>query len=333
MDERELTHLVRQELDRTIHTISSELDGRLAQTIGHGAISESRSQLFYFRPAVALAVIAALTFTAGSLLSRQALEQSATRAEGPVVLNDFSGNFSRPILVAESRQSSHRAIADIVNLHGNAESISSPSFVTVSPELTRVNRTFSTDSVSRFGISSNSGNSSAEPMGVSSSRADTFSQPIDNSALESMLSRVEGSTERLSLGYQVEDHRNNLYISRESAGAVYKVWPDGRLSPVIEGLSRPRGLAFDRMGNLYILESGTGRVWRIEPVNGELVPQTSKIFAENFGQRDDSKLSDVAISRTDELFVGAATAQGTVVYKISPKQPTPWWKFFCWYRC
>ncbi len=64
------------------------------------------------------------------------------------------------------------------------------------------------------------------------------------------------------------DKNGNLYVSTTDALTVYKITPDGKISPFVTGFSPaldnyPRGLAFDTEDNLYVTEFGTGIVWRI----------------------------------------------------------------------
>jgi hypothetical protein len=348
MDERKLTYLVRQELDRSVRTISPELDKRLARKLGRNIATESQFRPFYLRPALAFAVLAAFAFTTGSLLSKQTLDASEARAEGPAVVNDFSKNFSQPTLVNpietnEAAAPQTMTAIDVAKRYGVPHSVSQPSFIAISnepAELTRANAALSMDPVSRFGFLGST-HATSEPMNVASTPAIPgallLSAPIENKEnfdLNTIFDQSEKSSEARSLGYQVQDRQQNFYISRERAGAVYQVLPGGRLKPVIEGLSRPRGLAFDQAGNLYIVESGTGRLWRMENLNGTLSPNSSKVFAENFASTDRAELSDLVINGNGDLFVSATMAnQASVVYQISTKQPTAWWKFFCWYRC
>ena len=63
----------------------------------------------------------------------------------------------------------------------------------------------------------------------------------------------------LSLGalfaLAISAYAQNLYVSVRLTGTIYEYTPSGVQSAYASGLSQPRGLAFDRIGNLFAAES------------------------------------------------------------------------------
>ena len=61
---------------------------------------------------------------------------------------------------------------------------------------------------------------------------------------------------------------NDLYVSDWFAGMVLKVVEDGEILsqpiPIAQNLSYPEGLATDNKGNLLVVETGSGRLSRID---------------------------------------------------------------------
>jgi hypothetical protein len=164
-------------------------------------------------------------------------------------------------------------------------------------------------------------------------------------AMASAVSHYSTVTTR-SARVEITDERGNVYLVQQTALAdLMQITPDGRQLVLLEGLQYPRALALDRAGNLYVLESGMGRILRVDAVDGEITPFSPiAVFALGFStllgvdrlrKRGVEELdpSYMFINELDEIYVGDATPRGTLVYKISPREPTPWWKFFCWYRC
>lgn len=156
------------------------------------------------------------------------------------------------------------------------------------------------------------------------------------------------------------DQAGNQFLAEKSGRIVKRSFKDGAIQEevVLEGLDHPNGLAFDRDGSLLVLESGKGRILRVEPVEGEIrAGSPVSVLAEGFGKsvalRED--LSErmvreehllalelapgervrpvyLAVSERGEIFVGEQLDGEAVVYKIGRKS-FKWWKFYCLYRC
>src|SRR5512139_13801 len=55
----------------------------------------------------------------------------------------------------------------------------------------------------------------------------------------------------------------DLYVAQPQAGTVSRVGMDGTRITLIEGLSEPRDPAFDDAGNLFVAETGAGRILKM----------------------------------------------------------------------
>lgn len=65
----------------------------------------------------------------------------------------------------------------------------------------------------------------------------------------------------------------NIYYSSFTQGKIYKlVKSTSALMEICDNLEGPRGLSFDKNGNLYCLESGTGTVVAVDIANGTCSP-------------------------------------------------------------
>lgn len=112
----------------------------------------------------------------------------------------------------------------------------------------------------------------------------------------------------------VLDADQNVYIADWGTGAVVKVTPDGDVQVLLERLNQPSGLAFDRMGNLYVSTyaqgmTGEGTIVKV-PVMGEAV-----VLVEGL-----SGPIDLAVDTEDNIFV--ASFDRDLVLRISPKDGT-----------
>jgi hypothetical protein len=148
--------------------------------------------------------------------------------------------------------------------------------------------------------------------------------------------------------------KGNWFRIEESE--IVKRAPTGEESVIVSGLDRPRGLALDPEGNLLVFEGGTGRILRVEAVDGELKPgspvsvlavvqlpreeRSTEKPEETLKLELGSVLQDLVagpvyltVNERGEIFVGERTDNGqAVVYKIARKG-FQWWKFYCLYQC
>jgi sugar lactone lactonase YvrE len=103
------------------------------------------------------------------------------------------------------------------------------------------------------------------------------------------------------------------------AGFIYKYTPDGVQSTVASGLSRPRGLAFDSVGNLFVATNFCDTT--CHPTILKIMPNGAQdvfaIIPGNFFAEG------VAIDRSDDVFVMAIfgtqhSLPVSIIYKFTP---------------
>jgi DNA-binding beta-propeller fold protein YncE len=105
------------------------------------------------------------------------------------------------------------------------------------------------------------------------------------------------------------DRDNNLFVSCRNDGTIHRVSPDGRSMQWIEGMGIATGLAFDKIGSLYVGDR-SGTIFKISP--------DREIFV--FATLEPSMAAyHLAFSPGGELFVtGPTTSSFDRVYRISP---------------
>lgn len=90
---------------------------------------------------------------------------------------------------------------------------------------------------------------------------------IDSKGVRTTLAELPPSIAAFHLAWG-PDHR--LYAtapSLNSCDPVYRISPDGRVETLPVSLGRPQGLAFDRLGRLYVCEAlaGSAGIYRFDP--------------------------------------------------------------------
>jgi DNA-binding beta-propeller fold protein YncE len=107
--------------------------------------------------------------------------------------------------------------------------------------------------------------------------------------------------------------------SGNGAGSIYKYTPNGLQSTVATGLLRPRGLAFDSVGNLFVATNSCDATTWCHPTILKIAPDSVQSV---FATIPDSFFAQgVAIDRSDNVFVMAIAWSNTVsiIYKLSPE--------------
>lgn len=114
---------------------------------------------------------------------------------------------------------------------------------------------------------------------------------------------------------------DDLYVGDWVTGTVWQIVADGAtLTParlVAGGLSHPEGLAIDRDGTLLVVESGPGRLSRIDPATGRVTTVASGLAIGMTATAPPSwALSSVVVGHGGRLYVTGDLAD--VVYRFSP---------------
>jgi sugar lactone lactonase YvrE len=105
------------------------------------------------------------------------------------------------------------------------------------------------------------------------------------------------------------DGSGNLFVSCRNDGTIHRVSSDGRAMQWIEGMGIATGLAFDKLGNLYIGDR-SGTIFKIGPEREIFVFATLEPSVAAY---------HLAFSPAGELFVtGPTTSSFDHVYRISP---------------
>jgi sugar lactone lactonase YvrE len=114
----------------------------------------------------------------------------------------------------------------------------------------------------------------------------------------------------------------DLFASIDGApgnGFIYKYTRNGVRSTVASGLSRPRGLAFDSAGNLFVATNFCDDATWCHPTILKITPGGAQnVFA---AIPDSFFAQGVAIDRSDNLFVMAIAWSNTVsvIFKLTPE--------------
>ena len=131
------------------------------------------------------------------------------------------------------------------------------------------------------------------------------------------------ASQGLVLPIGLESADGNLWVSDWHTGKVWQIGANGtHLSPpilVAEGLSRPEGLAMDQDGGLLVVESGAGRLSRIDLLGGQVrtVAEGLLLGAEGIpGTPPTWIFNGVAVGPSGVIYVTGD--KGNVVYRLDP---------------
>lgn len=114
-----------------------------------------------------------------------------------------------------------------------------------------------------------------------------------------------------SVDNPVIDKEGNWYVTFSGRRdeippiSVFKITPEGVITPYIRNIKNATSMAFDSKGILYVSSRFEGIVYKVNS------PNDITVFAENLGVP-----TGIAINKNDYVFVGDRTGK---VYKISPE--------------
>jgi glucose/arabinose dehydrogenase len=77
---------------------------------------------------------------------------------------------------------------------------------------------------------------------------------------------------------------NQSHVVARQAGAMPKVPPGFAVDLFATGLSKPRVVRVAPNGDIFVAESGAGRVSVFRAANGAATPSTSEVFASNLNR-------------------------------------------------
>ncbi|HSN54140.1 MAG TPA: hypothetical protein VLT32_05690 [Candidatus Sulfomarinibacteraceae bacterium] len=117
---------------------------------------------------------------------------------------------------------------------------------------------------------------------------------------------------------------DELWVGDWATGMIWQLVAGGQAlpqpAPVAQGLAGPEGLAVDRDGSLLVVEGTAGRVSRVRPETGAVIPLASglALSLEGFGMLPPfALLNGIAVGPSGAVYV--AGDSGNLVYKLVPR--------------
>ena len=138
---------------------------------------------------------------------------------------------------------------------------------------------------------------------------------------------AEGTKTQLATGLVVPSGLaatgDDLWVADWATGELWQVVDDGDvLSPiklVTRGLTLPEGMAVDVDGSLLVVESGAGRLTRVDPATGEAKTVADNLALGMPGSKagpPTHTMSSVAVAQDGTLYVTGDI--GNVIYRLTP---------------
>lgn len=110
-----------------------------------------------------------------------------------------------------------------------------------------------------------------------------------------------------------------LWVSDWATGLVWLAAGDGAPRVLAGGLAQPEGMAVDRDGSLLVVESGAGRLSRIDPVTGQVSAVADGLAMDAAGPAPippGYAFSSVAVDSHGTILVSGEGAERNVIYRI-----------------
>lgn len=131
------------------------------------------------------------------------------------------------------------------------------------------------------------------------------------------------ASQGLVLPIGLESADGSLWVSDWATGKVWQIGAKGAplAHPMLvaEGLSRPEGLATDQNGGLLVVESGAGRLCRIDLSSGGVTPVAEGLLLGSEaipGTPPTGIFNGVAVGPSGAIYVTGD--RGNVVYRLDP---------------
>ena len=112
---------------------------------------------------------------------------------------------------------------------------------------------------------------------------------------------------------------DDLWVADWATGIIWKIAGEGAPRIVTGGLAAPEGMAVDHDGSLLVVESGAGRLSRVDPITGAVSAVVDGLAMDVAGPQGlppTFAMSSVAVDSHGTMLVSGAGAERSVVYRI-----------------
>jgi sugar lactone lactonase YvrE len=112
---------------------------------------------------------------------------------------------------------------------------------------------------------------------------------------------------------------DDLWVADWATGIIWKIAGEGAPRIVTGGLAAPEGMAVDHDGSLLVVESGAGRLSRVDPITGAVSTVVDGLAMDVAGPQGlppTFAMSSVAVDSHGTMLVSGAGAERSVVYRI-----------------
>lgn len=118
---------------------------------------------------------------------------------------------------------------------------------------------------------------------------------------------IDGFVDKTSEPFGIAERDGHIYVSDGQNGKIFKIKPGFEKIGFAVGLNTPSGIAFDKNGDLFVADSGTSTIKRIEP-NGAVSTHAGTENKRGFADGESANASfsspvGIAVSDTGRIFV------------------------------